>query len=232
MVVDWGRLLTVIVGGQIIHWLFERWRYRRSTKLQALGFDVLPNALKMLHEAIRRTQYLVGFQEAPRHSSLAFWLRRPQSSPVVFERKETPDLRNMADHQFREFVTASRLRQSEREELLTVIPVRERMEYYSGKIAWIELQDAVDAHVKLNDYLNENRELMEAALAEAFQSASLQLASVNMEYRTYMQDGSDESLEEARHICNMGLQQIRKIEHMIKKNTLNARAGALPPPRL
>jgi len=138
----------------------------------------------------------------------------------------------MADHQFREFVTASRLRQSEREELLTVIPVRERMEYYRGKIAWIELQDAVDAHVKLNDYLNENRELMEAALAEAFQSASLQLASVNMEYRTYMQDRSDESLEEARHVCNMGLQQIRKIEHMIKKNTLNARAGALPPPRL
>ena len=58
-------------------------------------------------------------------------------------------------------------------------PKLDKDEYYRVAMIWIDLQDAAEAQSKLNNYVIEHRIFMEAALAEAFRSASADLAIVN-----------------------------------------------------
>jgi hypothetical protein len=92
--------------------------------------------------------------------------------------KVTHNLVNMPDRAFEQFVADSKLSQAQKQELL-MSPKLDKDEYYRVAMIWIDLQDAAEAQSKLNNYVIEHRIFMEAALAEAFRSASADLAIVN-----------------------------------------------------
>jgi predicted nucleic acid-binding protein len=107
-----------------------------------------------------------------------------RSAELVARLKSSPDIDNMSDEAFQEFVQAISVPQFIKDELLRAEKGR-RNNLYSDKIGWIELSDAEKAQCDLNNYLLEHRILTSDELASAFREVSKYLAIANVIYRNY-----------------------------------------------
>ena len=142
-----------------------QWEFSRISKIHEREFEVLPKAWLMLHEAHGRTSNLVG------------------------RLKQYPDLDHMDDPMYETFVAGADLPDFRRQELRETSRGK-RYKAYTDLIAWVELTDAENAQVKLNNYLIEHRIFMESRLSEAFRSVSVDLALANGDYRSHKQYGT------------------------------------------
>jgi len=169
-----------------------QWEFSRISKIHEREFEVLPKAWLMLHEAHGRTSDLVG------------------------RLKQYPDLDNMDDPMYEAFVAGTDLPDFRKQELRET-PRGKRYKAYTDLIAWVELADADNAQVRLNNYLIENRIFMESRLSEAFRSVSIDLALANSNYRSHKQHGTPSAFDSGVEHFSKTEPQIRAIEAMIQE---------------
>ena len=125
--------------------------------------------------------------------------------------KSNPDLDEMSDATFQEFIQAKNILQSVKNELLN-IEKGKRNNLYNERVEWIDLSKAENAQGVLNNYLLEHRILMSDELAGAFQEVSKQLAIVNVTYRLYKESKlSNPSSESAPNLFRQSAERFAQI---------------------
>jgi len=169
-----------------------QWEFSRISKIHEREFEVLPKAWLMLHEAHGRTADLVG------------------------RLKQYPDLDHMDDPMNGAFVAGTDFPDFRKQELQAT-PRGKRYKAYTDLIAWVELNNAESAQIKLNNYLIEHRIFMESRLSEAFRSVSVDLALANGDYRSHKQFGTPSAFDSSEKHFSKTEPQIRAIEAMIQE---------------
>jgi hypothetical protein len=131
-------------------------QFSRISKIHEKEFEVLPEAWTLLRQA---------------HGA-AF-----QVTSVI---RRDPDLSRMSEPQLLEFLTASRLPAFQKTELYELRP-QDRNDRYRDAIFWVELSDAREAHVKLNNHLVLKSIFMTQDLRQKFKAINDALTSVLLE---------------------------------------------------
>jgi hypothetical protein len=127
--------------------------FSRISKIHEKEFEVLPTAWLKLHQAYGQTAELC--------SAL----------------KRFPDLNQMNIAQFEAFVTACRLHEVHKKELLQ-LQISDRNTYYQRWIFWADISDAKSAQEDFNNYLVMNRIFMTESLCERFSDINKLLKSI------------------------------------------------------
>ena len=113
----------------------------RVTTFHQKEFEVIPEAWSKLHEVLFRLRPFVAFFQ------------------------QYPDLDHMTPERFEEFITQSRLRESEKNELRSST---EKTKYYQEQIFWHDYSDVRTAFSEFHAYVQKNRIFMSKDLGEQF----------------------------------------------------------------
>ena len=138
------------------------------------------------------------------------------SAELVGRLKLSPDIDNMSDASFQEFVQAINVAQSIKDELLKV-QKNQRRNLYNEKIEWVDLNNAENAQRDLNNYLIKQRIMMSDELSDAVREVSKELALVNSGYRNYKQYNLGDSLSESAERFSKTASQMEHIGSLIQK---------------
>lgn len=166
--------------------------FSRISKVHDKEFEVLPRSWFLLHDA-----YGKAFK-------------------VMSALQQFPDLKNLPESRFHEFVKECGLSDSVKQEL-RLLHAEERDRYYRDAIAWIELRNAQAAQATFHNYLVEHRIFMTEELREKFGGVDTELSSSLIEHEIWKQSG-DRLIREAgqRRIASLA-DKIAPVERAVQQ---------------
>jgi hypothetical protein len=162
------------------------------TKLHQYEFDVLPQAWSLLNDAYRGSLVLT--------SGL----------------REYPDLDNMAEAQFFEFVEACRLPSWQKKELKDA---GRKNDYYVKNIFWLELNDAKQLSDKFHDYMMKNSIFMSEEISERFHAMDDLIRRTIIEHDIYRRTQQPVSVKEAERLGSQGPQMLNELKSIVSPLT-------------
>jgi len=171
--------------------------FSRVSKIHEKEFEVLPRAWTLLHEA---------------HGAVF---------RVVSALKEYPDFEAMSEPQFEAFVSSCRLEEFQKAELRKA---ENRLRCYQNWIFWIELNDAKNAQVALNNYLAVNSIFMTDELRQQFKSINQALQGVLIEEEIARRPGASGMRSTSQDAMGKVSQLFETIESGVQKRLRYAEA--------
>jgi hypothetical protein len=165
-------------------------QFDRMTKLHQYEFNVLPQIWSLLNDAYRGSLVLT--------SSL----------------REYPDLDNMAEAQFFEFVEACRLPSWQKKELKDT---DRKNNYYVKKIFWLELHDAKQLSDKFHDYMMKNSIFMSEEISDRFHAMDDLIRRTIIEQDTYRRTQQPVSAKEAERLGSQGPRMLNELKSIVQK---------------
>ena len=164
--------------------------FNRVTKIHEREFDVLPKAWEMLQDALAQVGYI--------------------ASPL----QSYPDFTWMSESEFQEFLSTTKLRKHEIEELKSA---PDKNKFYQEKIFWHELYEAKKQINDLHNFLLYNKIFLSKDLFEEFKELDTMLYDTVLEIEGDHQDLVRKSIIPIWKKLNQDVQEIAtRIETLVQ----------------